>query len=238
MLINVLNALTKCRIKEADGPNEVVCHFNPKSFTLATGASWKTQATPASTNAPPAQFIGTMPRKITMELLFDTSWPGLGLASLGMGLGGSSVVREVNQLLDWTNPTQQSRTTDKPNPPKLTVFWGDHTLLSFTVYLSSVSANYTEFSPTGDPTRATVNVSMEEIPLDMPGQNPTSGTIPGRRTHVMTAGDTLHSIAQREYGKPALWRGLANANGIDDPLRIPVGTSVLIPPREDAENRS
>ena len=54
----------------------------------------------------------------------------------------------------------------------------------------------------------------------------------------MTAGDSLHSVAQREYGKPALWRGLAAANGIDDPLRVPVGTSVLIPPREDAENLS
>jgi nucleoid-associated protein YgaU len=68
--------------------------------------------------------------------------------------------------------------------------------------------------------------------------NPTSGGPAGRRSHTIGAGDTLHSIAQREYGKPGLWRGLADVNGIDDPLRVAVGTSVLIPPREDVENRS
>jgi hypothetical protein len=227
----LLNALTKLEIHASDGTS-LTCKYNPSDLTVKTGASWRTQPTPASGTAPPAQFIGTNPRSISMSLLFDDSW--LGLGSL-MSLFSGSIQDQVNTLLTWTNPTEASRGTDRPNPPTLTIFWGGHTRLSFQVYLSTVSAQYTEFNFTGEPSRAKVTCEFAEVPSTAPGQNPTSGTIPGRRTHLMTAGDSLHSIAHREYGKPALWRGLAAANGIDDPFRVPIGSSVLIPPREDAE---
>ena len=64
----------------------------------------------------------------------------------------------------------------------------------------------------------------------IPGSNPTSGGISGRRVHTFSAGDTLHSVAYAEYGNPGLWRVLAEANGVDDPLRIAPGTALLIPP--------
>jgi len=228
----LLNALTKIRFQASDGTS-LTCRYNPTKLTVSTGASWRATPTPAGEKAPPRQFIGTDARTISMDLLFDDSWMGLG--SLVGGLLSGSVEDQVNKLLDWTNPTSTSITAKQPNPPTLTVFWGDHTKLAFSVYLQKVSAVYTEFNMTGAPSRATVSVTLTEVPMNPAGTNPTSGTIPGRRTHLMTAGDSLHSIAQREYGKPALWRGLAAANGIDDPLRVPIGTSVLIPPREDAE---
>jgi hypothetical protein len=227
----LLNALTKLTIQASDGTS-LTCHYNPSDLTVKTGASWRTQPNPASDTAPPAQFIGTNARSVSMTLLFDDSW--LGLGSLTSMLGGS-IQDEVNKLLNWTNPTEASRTTDRPNPPTLTIFWGGHTRLAFQVYLATVSAQYTEFNFTGEPSRAKVTCEFSEVPGAVNRQNPTSGGPAGRRTHLMTAGDSLHSIAHREYGKPALWRGLAAANGIDDPLRVPIGTSVLIPPREDAE---
>jgi hypothetical protein len=230
----LLNALTKLQITGSDGTS-LTCHYNPTDVNVETSASWRATATPASEKAPPRQFIGTNARSVGMTLLFDDSW--LGFGALG-GLLGGSVQDKVNQLLDWTNPTAASITARQPNPPTLTIFWGDHTKLAFHVYMSSVNATYSEFSMTGEPSRAKVVVKFTEVPMASPGQNPTSGTIPGRRTHLMTAGDSLHSVAQREYGKPALWRGLAAANGIDDPFRVPVGTSVLIPTREDAESLS
>ena len=52
---------------------------------------------------------------------------------------------------------------------------------------------------------------------------------------MLRAGDSLHSIAQRVYGKPSLWRGLAQANDIDDPMRVPPGTSILVPPQDEVE---
>ena len=47
---------------------------------------------------------------------------------------------------------------------------------------------------------------------------------------MFSAGDTLHSVAYAEYGNPGFWRVLAEANGVDDPLRIAPGTALLIPP--------
>jgi nucleoid-associated protein YgaU len=67
----------------------------------------------------------------------------------------------------------------------------------------------------------------------MPGenskQNPTSGSLAVRRMHRMVVGDSLASLAYAEYGDPTLWRYLASFNRIDDPLRIPQGSVVLLP---------
>jgi nucleoid-associated protein YgaU len=40
---------------------------------------------------------------------------------------------------------------------------------------------------------------------------------------TVVAGDSLASIAYREYGDPTMWRPLAAFNGIDDPLRAAAG---------------
>ena len=56
------------------------------------------------------------------------------------------------------------------------------------------------------------------------------------RTTVV--GDTLQSVAFREYGRPTYWRAIAEANGIEDPLRLAAGTELLIPPRGEASEHS
>jgi len=55
---------------------------------------------------------------------------------------------------------------------------------------------------------------------------------------VFDAGDSLPAVAYREYGNPNLWRALAEANGVDDPLRLRPGTSLLVPSRSDATRLS
>ena len=47
--------------------------------------------------------------------------------------------------------------------------------------------------------------------------------------HRMVVGDSLASVAYAEYGDATLWRPLARFNSIDDPLRIPDGTTILVP---------
>ena len=94
------------------------------------------------------------------------------------------------------------------------------------------------FKPDGTPLRATVDVTLVEVPNEPAGQNPTSGALAGYRTTIVGDGDSLHSIAYREYGNPTLWRGLAVANAIDDPLAVASGATLLIPPREHAAELS
>jgi hypothetical protein len=79
-----------------------------------------------------------------------------------------------------------------------------------------------------------VDVTIEGQQEQIGGQNPTSHAVNSRRVHTMIDGDTLQSVAYRELGKPAYWRAIADLNGIDDPLRLPAGTVLLIPSLADA----
>lgn len=102
-------------------------------------------------------------------------------------------------------------------------------------YLSNVNATYTMFRRDGTPVRATADIKLSEVPTDDPGgTNPTSGAINTRRTHLISQGDSLQSIAQREYGRPGLWRGIAVFNELDDPMRLQLGNTLLLPSLEEA----
>ena len=69
-----------------------------------------------------------------------------------------------------------------------------------------------------------------EVPeggLDV-GQNPTTrGEV--MRAHVVRDGDTLQSIAFSAYRDATRWRAIAEANDIDDPLRLERGQALAIP---------
>jgi nucleoid-associated protein YgaU len=45
-------------------------------------------------------------------------------------------------------------------------------------------------------------------------------------------------VAHKAYGAPVFWRALAAVNGIDDPMRVPVGTVLLVPDRGEIKGLS
>jgi nucleoid-associated protein YgaU len=49
------------------------------------------------------------------------------------------------------------------------------------------------------------------------------------KTRRVKLGDTLSSIAGEEYNDPAMWRPIAEANGIDDPRSLTPGTVLAVP---------
>jgi nucleoid-associated protein YgaU len=217
--------LVKASIRSTSGGEELECAFNPSEYSISKSAEWRGTPTTGAPAAPTPEFVGTKPRNLRMKLLFD-AWAS----------GEDTVIDAVDQLLKWCNPTPSSISQGRPNPPILAFAWGQSAF--FDAYLQSVDAQYTMFKPDGTPLRATVNVALVEVPNEPAGQNPTSGSLVGHRTARMVAGDSLHSIAYREYGSAELWRGLAAENGIDDPLRVGPGTSLRIPPRERAAELS
>jgi hypothetical protein len=123
-----------------------------------------------------------------------------------------------------------------PQPPTVTFSWGN--AIPFTGFLQHVQAEHTMFKTDGTPLRAVVDISLQKVPDDPQGTNPTSGGISGRRSALLADCDSLAGIAYREYGDPGLWRGIAVANGIEDPARVPVGTRLLVPPRTQAAELS
>jgi hypothetical protein len=74
--------------------------------------------------------------------------------------------------------------------------------------------------------------SLLDIAAMLP-TNPTSGGAPGRRSHIVTAGENLQTIATSNFGAPRHWRSLADTNGVDDPLRVQPGRHLYLPNIEE-----
>jgi nucleoid-associated protein YgaU len=190
--------------------------FNPKELTLGKAASWTRQTAKGNKKAGPPQYNGPMPSKLALEMFFDAS-----------AKQDDAVVKRVEKLFSCCTPTPASLKQNKGSPPWVLFRWGQ--LTGSLSYIASVQVKYTLFTAAGVPVRATCTVALEEIAGDPPKQNPTSGGLVPRRVHVLIEGETLAGIAYNEYGNASLWRAVAAANRIDDPMRLRPGTSVLLP---------
>jgi nucleoid-associated protein YgaU len=118
--------------------------------------------------------------------------------------------------------------------PLLIFQWGSGFLFECT--LQAATIKYTRFDSSGQPTRAEVTqLKLEQTPslLNMLPFNPTSGGKPGRRSHIVSAGESLPTIATSSYGAPRHWRAVADANGIDDPFRVRPGQHLYLPNPEE-----
>jgi nucleoid-associated protein YgaU len=215
--------MPKATLQAEDGGKPLEFRFNPKEYSISKAATWNRPTNKGAKHSTKPEFGGVQPQSVQMELFFD-DWEG----------NGKSLVKDIEILLGWLKPTDKSIRDKKPQPQALQFHWGQGPLADFKGYLKSVSAKYTMFKPDGTPVRATVQIALEEIPSDPKPTNPTSGSLRGRRSHVVSAGDSLHSVAFREYDEPRLWRGLAAFNEIDDPLRVPTGRRLLIPTADEA----
>lgn len=198
---------------------EVRFQFNPRQVQLSRSAHWRSEPAVAYMRGAPAKFTGVDPAQLRVEVFLDASGtPGAG-----------TVQSQVELLLSCCEVTEQSIGTRAPSPPWVKFSWGSFSTVQLTAFVTSASATYTLFSPNGTPLRATCSMALTEIPTESKGQNPTSGALSVRRVHRTVAGDTLASLAWQEYGDPTRWRLIAEANGIDDPMRLRPGTELLLP---------
>ena len=201
--------------------DQIDFQFNPKELSLSKSTEWKRHTASGNKKASPPQYLGSQPSKLSLEMFFDTS-----------ERPSDSVVRRVEALFNACVPTTDSHSKDQGNPPWVLFRWGG--LTGFLAFISSVTAKYTVFTADGMPIRAVCTVTLEELAGGVPKQNPTSGGLRPRRVHTVVDGDTLAGIAYAEYGEASMWRAVAHANGIDNPLRIRSGTTLLLPSPEDA----
>lgn len=193
--------------------------FNPTQLVLSKSAQWTTRLAPKFRFAAIPEFNGVEPYTMQMQIFLDSS----------LTPGGTTVQDQVEALLSCCEVTLASIAADQPCTPWVFFQWGSFSTASFIAYVQSVQATYTLFNPSGTPIRATCDLTITQIPLLTQGQNPTSGALEASRTHRVVAGDTLQSLAWREYGDATAWRPIARANDIDDPMRLDVGRELLIP---------
>lgn len=114
-------------------------------------------------------------------------------------------------------------------PPKCTVKWSDE---RFEGFLKELKYRYTAYSDDGIPVRADFSaVFAEAEDIDGILQNDNTPASPDRTKYrTVCEGTGLFLLAYREYGDPGLWRVIAEANGIDDPLDITAGQTLVLPP--------
>jgi nucleoid-associated protein YgaU len=216
---SVLKASLTILEPKAGGATSEIDHvefpFNPREWAITHAAEWKTETTKKGT--PPPEFKGPKPASASVEIFLDES-----------DRDGGDISKTVAKLRKLVSPEPGSVSGNKPSAPHVLFEWGE--AIRFKGYVDSVAVKYTMFRGQGTPIRGTVTVAMKEFPEPTPKQNPTSGGSPGRRTHRVVAGDTLASIAYANYGNPNDWRRLADANAIDDPMRLRDGALLHVPP--------
>ena len=204
------------------GLGEVQFKFNPQEYRIAKQAQWHTTPQPSAISGGTAQFHGTIARSLSVTLLLDA-----------FSLPPEPLEIALDTLYAACEPTPESIAMGDPKPPAVLFGWGAN--VPFRAYLTSVQATYKLFLPTGTPVRAEVQVSMEEIPTILPPTNPTSGGLATQSTHVVVDGETLATVASAVYANPNRWRAIAEANGVDDPLRVGPGTVLMVPDRLTGE---
>ena len=204
----------------------IVFQYNPDSFTIQTKGGWTFSKQPATQGCPP-QWKGVDLPEVTVKILLDAfAVPPVPPAAT------------IQQLKILTLPTPQSMIAGMPSPTRVIFGWGPNIIMSQAI-ITSVSVAYERFL-LGMAVRATASVTLKAVPLPAPlgPTNPSSGGLTSLRTHTVVEGDTLASIAFEEYQDPNKWRALAEANKIDDPMRVKEGTVLIVPERREADNLS
>ncbi len=200
------------------GGGKITCMFNPEQLSLSKSAEWNGSRRRGQ-NAPELTFDGGGSSSLDLDLTFDTSETG------------DSVTAHTDLILKLmeVNDSLPSASAKAKRPPWVRFHWGEWH--SFKACVSNASVKFTYFSSSGIPLRASASVGFRQVeddPTWLP-QNPTSGTPDPHRVHALQVGETLDRLAARYYEDSTRWRVIAEANAIDDPLRIPPGTMLKVP---------
>ncbi len=124
-------------------------------------------------------------------------------------------------------------------PPELLVQWGPPSAgFMITAVMTKVDVTFERIAPSGIPVHASVNLMLKEVPSPLSLTNPTSGGRPGRNRHVVSADESLTSIATEAFGNPGAWRAVAEVNGIDDPTAVEPGDVVYLPAPDELAERA
>jgi hypothetical protein len=205
----------------------IVFNFNPSAYKQVLQGKWSGDRLQPAGEGPPPQWLGVVPPEVTVPILLDAfSIPPVP---------PQATLMLLKQLLV---PTPQSMILEEPTAPTVMFGWGPNIILE-QAYVKKVEVNYERFL-LGVPVRITATVTMQAVPLPAPlgATNPTSGGVATARTRTVVEGDTLQSIAFQEYKDPNKWRAIAEANRIDDPMRVKPGRVLIVPDRREAENLS
>jgi hypothetical protein len=199
---------------------EIEFAFNPEAVRVTKSVKPKEQ-NQAGQDAPDLQFTGGNSAKIEFgELLFDTFEDRQSVYT--------KHVVKLEQLLHVSESLHR--------PVRVLFMWGqgfgaEAGRINTGLWLvTGLDVNYIMFLPNGVPCRARCKLTLTEAPDPTNPEGAVRGSPDTAHVHLVGRGDTLQSIAFKEYDDAGEWRRIAEANGIDDPLELAPGKRLLIPP--------
>jgi hypothetical protein len=191
--------------------------FNPNTYSISKNITW-TGATSPEINAPTLSFSGADGRTLSLELFYDVTEPVNDVLV-------DDVRQETNKMVELTRIQR-----DLHRPPVLQITWGDDSSdrfdFPFIGVVTQLTQRFTLFRADGKPVRATLTVAFKEF-CDV--EKDKKQTDPEFTTRLVKRGDTLTNIAAEVYGDPTQWRVIAEANRLDDPRRLDVGSRLALP---------
>lgn len=219
------------RIESAPGKETTfVCQFNPDHFHLNASASFH-KVKRRGSDLPITQFTGGNNPVVDVKLFFDTS------TSYEIRTGSNEKPKKetAEDVSSYTKVLLSLVCIEGKlhRPPKVTLQWGSFSTCGF---VENVDIHYTMFEIGGKPVRAEVELTLSCI--DEPGvasEKFSHRESPDRsKCVVMTSDSSLWDIAWKEYGDASCWRMIAEENHIMNPLEIPVGKYLKVPPWFDS----
>ncbi|ODA40666.1 LysM peptidoglycan-binding domain-containing protein [Desulfosporosinus sp. BG] len=187
--------------------------FNPAEYSIEKNNQFQQTLLPGL-SAPVTHFIGGNASSLTMDLFFDTYETGEDVRDY---------TRKITNLLEIDS--------DLHAPPVCQFRWGR---LEFKAVLERVTQRFSMFrDEQGIPVRATLNVTFKEYKTITEQFQEKPRFSSDRTKHrLISQGDSLWLIADREYDDPALWRRIARVNNIENPRILQVGKEIIVPPLE------
>ncbi|TDF97128.1 LysM peptidoglycan-binding domain-containing protein [Paenibacillus piri] len=183
--------------------------FNPNEYSLDTSNSYSWDNVPGL-SMPIGQFVSGGTTSLSMDIFFDTYEKGTDVREY---------TRKISGLLDVDK--------DLHAPPICRFVWGS---LDFKGVVQKVNQRFTMFLDSGIPVRATLKVTflswyskteqLQQIPRQSADRT---------KQKLLKQGEQLWMIASHEYEDPGLWREIADANGIDNPLKLQSGRRITVP---------
>jgi len=198
-----------------DERKKIEFSFNPSKYTLTDRNNYQRSKNPG-TKSPVIKFRQGQARTLTVDLMLDT-WM-------------SEKKDKEDAREKYLKPLQKLMAIDGDlhAPPPCRVLWGS---LDFKGVLERMdNLEFTLFTNQGIPVRGTVKLTFKEyIPLEEQAKDPPLHSPDRRKLFKMTQDETIWHMAYTAYGDASLWRVIAEANHIDDPLCIEAGKDLIIP---------
>lgn len=209
----------KLVIRSIETRDKIECLFNPTEYTITKTNDWSFDPKRGE-NVPKLDFKGGDSKELTLKLFFDTS------------LDGYDVRKETDKLCKLMEVSRKltDKNSGKGRPPLVICQWGRVRL--FKAVIKEISQQFTLFRDDGTPVRANVTVvfrQAQEEDVFRP-QNPTTSGNYGHKRWVVKEGDTIDLIAFSEYEDSAMWRYIADINGLRNPGKLKPGQVLVIAP--------